>query len=247
MGDGDDEDEETLRTSNNDSRGDQEAKLKAKIEEKKRLLQAKLEEKKKRMLEKQRQQQNRSPTQSDDEGNGSPSPPPPSLNPDAKSFVPSSSSSQDQKSLAERNALRFGDQANERSKTHDMLPPEMRAKVEGSAPASRASAGDSTSEQQGTSGREELDDAKSLEGTCEFFCPDEELLRRERESDIQQLEIPMPGKLHPTGWTLRNTAVKRFRRSAADYKLDVPEWVRPPDVLERVCGYLEEWVMVCAL
>jgi hypothetical protein len=37
--------------------------------------------------------------------------------------------------------------------------------------------------------------------------------------------------------------VKRFRRSAADFKLDVPEWVRPPDVLERVCGYLEEWIM----
>jgi SAC3/GANP family len=43
---------------------------------------------------------------------------------------------------------------------------------------------------------------------------------------------------------LRDTMVKRFRRSAADYKLDVPEWIRPPDVLERVCGYLEEWVMV---
>jgi hypothetical protein len=27
-------------------------------------------------------------------------------------------------------------------------------------------------------------------------------------------------------------------------QLDVPEWVRPPDVLERVCAYLEEWVMV---
>jgi hypothetical protein len=38
--------------------------------------------------------------------------------------------------------------------------------------------------------------------------------------------------------------VKRFRRSAADFKLDIPELVRPPDVLERVCGYLEEWVMV---
>jgi hypothetical protein len=50
--------------------------------------------------------------------------------------------------------------------------------------------------------------------------------------------------LHPADWTLRNTVVKRFRRSAADYKLDVPDWVRPPDVLEKVCSYLEEWVMV---
>jgi hypothetical protein len=75
------------------------------------------------------------------------------------------------------------------------------------------------------------------------MCPDDELIRRQKEGDIQLLETPQPGTIHPTTWTLRNTAVKRFRRSAADYKLDVPAWVRPPDVLEVVCGYLEEWVM----
>ena len=75
------------------------------------------------------------------------------------------------------------------------------------------------------------------------MCPDEELLRREREGDIQLLEVTDPGGLHPKEWTLRDTAVKRFRRSAADFKLDIPELVRPPEVLERVCGYLEEWVM----
>jgi hypothetical protein len=89
-----------------------------------------------------------------------------------------------------------------------------------------------------------LKNAVSLIGTCMHMCPDEELLRREREGDVQLLEIPQPGKLHPADWTLRNTVVKRFRRSAADYKLDVPDWVRPPDVLEKVCSYLEEWVMV---
>jgi len=92
--------------------------------------------------------------------------------------------------------------------------------------------------------REDLDTAGSLTGTCQHMCPDEELVRRERENDIQLLETTMPGTIHPQGWTLRNTAIKRFRRSAADYKLDVPEWVRPPHVLERVCGYLEEWIMV---
>ena len=97
---------------------------------------------------------------------------------------------------------------------------------------------------EGRGDREDLDKAVALVGTCPYYCPDEELLRRERESDIQLLETPMPGKLHPADWTLRDTVVKRFRRSAADYKLDVPEWVRPPDVLEQVCGYLEEWVMV---
>ena len=94
------------------------------------------------------------------------------------------------------------------------------------------------------SNREELENAVSLVGTCMNMCPEEEVLRRERESDIQLLEKPMPGTIHPVGWTIRDTMVKRFRRSAADYKLDVPEWVRPPDILERVCGYLEEWVMV---
>ena len=58
------------------------------------------------------------------------------------------------------------------------------------------------------------------------------------------VQITDPGGLHPKEWTLRDTSVKRFRRSAADFKLDIPELVRPPDVLERVCGYLEEWVMV---
>ena len=97
-----------------------------------------------------------------------------------------------------------------------------------------------------TTERETLADATSLVGTCPYMCPDEELERREREGDIQLLEQPRPGELHPAHWTLRDTVVKRFRRSAADYKLDVPEWVRPPDVLEKVCGYLEEWVMVRA-
>jgi hypothetical protein len=83
----------------------------------------------------------------------------------------------------------------------------------------------------------------SLTGTCLAMCPDEELIRREMEGDIQLLETPHP-KLHPADWNLRNTAVKRFRRSAADFKLNIPQLIRPPDVLERVCGYLEEWVMV---
>ena len=100
----------------------------------------------------------------------------------------------------------------------------------------------------GDEGEDDLDlrilsNAKSLIGTCTFMCPDEELLRREKEGDIQLLEVTDPGGLHPKEWTLRDTAVKRFRRSAADFKLDIPDWVRPPEVLERVCAYLEEWVM----
>lgn len=145
--------------------------------------------------------------------------------------------------LAQRNAVRFGsnnnNNASETTRAHlpaDIVQNEsstavssnIRSSIPGGAPSER----------------EHLSEAVSLVGTCMYMCPDEELLRRQREGDIQLLEIPRPGELHPPSWTLRDTVVKRFRRSAADFKLDVPEWVRPPDVLEKVVGYLEEWVMV---
>jgi hypothetical protein len=127
-------------------------------------------------------------------------------------------------SLAERNVLRFAKAS---------------AEAGGAPPSSYVDFSDPSRDD-----REDLENAVSLVGTCDQMCPEDELLRRQREGDIQLLELPQPGTIHPEGWTIRDTAVKRFRRSAADYKLDVPEWIRPPDVLERVCGYLEEWVMV---
>jgi hypothetical protein len=179
-------------------------RLKANREEKKRL-QAIIDEKKRKLLE--RKQKRSQPGDS-------------SLNPAASAFVPGKSSGKSSQSdLAQRNAVRFGNQA-----------PELK---------SRASL-----ENRSKDNRKDLEKAAALVGTCPFMCPDDELQRRERENDIQQLELPVPGKLHPKNWSIRDTAIKRFRRSAADYKLDVPEWVRPPDVLERVCGYIEEWIMV---
>jgi len=84
--------------------------------------------------------------------------------------------------------------------------------------------------------------SKSLRGKCPFMCPNEELIRREYENDIQLLEITH-ADIHPKGWNLRNTAVKRFRRSAAAFRLDIPILVRPPVVLEQTVAYMEEWVM----
>lgn len=127
-------------------------------------------------------------------------------------------------SLAARNALRFAPKANA---TRSQLPDDLDTTVVST---------------QNEYDVVDLQNAKSLVGTCQYMCPDDELKRRENEGDIQLLETVHPA-IHPAGWTLRNTAVKRFRRSAADYKLDIPELVRPPDVLERVCAYLEEWVM----
>jgi hypothetical protein len=147
------------------------------------------------------------------------------LNADAPTFVPGES-----KSLADRNATRFAVKPS--TTTH--LPDDLQNR-ENVASAYKEGGPEAT---------QDIENAVSLVGTCPHMCPDDELLRRQREGDIQLLETPQPGTIHPQDWTLRETAVKRFRRSAADYKLDVPEWIRPPDVLEKVCGYLEEWVMV---
>jgi hypothetical protein len=225
------------------SKSGEEMRLLAKMEEKK-LLQAKIDEKKRKLWERQKMKKGKDNTP---------------LNADAVPFVPSgpssgassgdteqsslrfgsqSGASSAEASLAERNALRFGSQT-QSSSTRSYMPAHLRGKAEQSSGTENEN-----SIVPKDKNREDLENAVSLVGTCQSMCPDDELLRREKEGDIQQLEIPQPGTLHPENWSLRETAVKRFRRSAADYKLDVPEWVRPPDVLEKVCGYLEEWVMV---
>ena len=194
-------------------------------------LKAKIEAKKKKLLDRQKRKQEDSsflpPTTSDQQQqqqqvkdrnhrrNRSPSISPIVLN--ANDDISANDTIGNQ-SRAERNAIRFAGSTNASTQAH--LPSELRGKTE-----TRKATSAVTSAVGGESNRENLADAKSLIGTCEYMCPDEELLRRERENDIQLLEIPDPGGIHPPKWTLRNTAVKRFRRSAADYKLDVPEWV----------------------
>lgn len=205
-------------TTNNSNKNDMEEKLavmKAKLAEKLR----KKEEKKKRDEDKKDNHEASA-----------------SLRADAPIFAPGSSTSA---SLSQRNAERFA--TSKGTDTRSQLPADL---MDDNLAA--ASNNNALRNAGGRADREHLENAVALVGKCDFMCPDEELLRRERESDIQLLERPVPdGNFHPRHWTLRDTMVKRFRRSAADYKLDVPEWVRPPDVLERVCGYLEEWVMVC--
>jgi hypothetical protein len=183
-------------------------------------LKAKLAEKKRRLLEKQRRAGERgtttpprAPSWGDDDEDAAAPPPP----------QPSR-----QRELAARNAARFAPSS---------------SVAAGPAPFSAAAPPPTSASQVTATEREDLSSAVALVGTCRSMCPDEELQRRQRESDIQLLEVPSPA-IFPPNYALRDTAIKRFRRSAADYKLDVPEWVRPADVLERVCGYLEEWVMV---
>ncbi|KAG7361745.1 SAC3/GANP family protein [Nitzschia inconspicua] len=197
----------------------QEEMLKSKMEERRKQLQAKIEEKKRRLAERQKRK--------DQVEHDSPTP--------SRTPTPPRDIQQRTESLAERNAKRFGQESTQPVFGKDTIQPESHSREHHQSFVSVAPVQESE--------REELEHAVALVGTCRHMCPDDELLRRQQENDIQALEVPRPGTLHPSNWTLRNTAVKRFRRSAADYKLDVPEWVRPPDVLERTCAYLEEWVM----
>jgi len=138
-------------------------------------------------------------------------------------------------SLADRNSLRFSQKV-VNTATRSQMPSDLVLDTIVKKPTSSTQEGKLHTQL-------DLEYAVALVGTCPHMCPDHELRQREQEGDIQLLEIPQPGTIHPQDWNLRQTAVKRFRRSAADYKLDIPEWVRPPDVLERTCSYLEEWVM----
>jgi hypothetical protein len=197
------------------------AQLKAKLAKKKKILEEKMQR------EKQTKQQQHM-----------------LLNPQAIPFVPSGeilSASQQQQQQQQR-LNRFSAESSAHDTT-SQLPADLQQSTQQMAGDEYEST-NSLKNHGGRNGRETLQNAKALVGTCPYMCPDEEILRRERESDIQLLERLDLGRLHPSHWTLRDTMVKRFRRSAADFKLDVPEWVRPPDVLERVCAYLEEWVMV---
>jgi len=223
----------------------------AKGEDQLALLRAKLQEKKKRLT--QLKQKDNATLDKGTEAKAKVSAAPLSSSSSSSNSPPANSNNED---LAAKNALRFAPSNSQQEQAlTKLLPDDLKARVGQQSqtteriPLSGNNSGESSAGDGFDDGDDDdlnirnLSSAKSLIGTCKNMCPDEELLRREREGDIQLLEITDPGGLHPEHWTLRDTAVKRFRRSAADFKLDIPELVRPPEVLERVCGYLEEWVM----
>jgi hypothetical protein len=227
------EDDNTMDDNNNNANEWKRKNIdnaQAQMEEKKRILRAKIEEKKRKLLEAQQKKRQ------DEAGRRSKSPTPTSMlapmtkppqernqRQDPQQSKQLQTTSQ-QQSLAERNALRFA-------------KPRHQPPVRAASPVSTTIISGASNE------REALKDAVNLVGLCQSMCPFDELERRRNESDIQALEVPLPGQLHPSNWTLEDTLIKRFRRSAADFKLDVPEWVRPPEVLERTLSYLEEWIM----
>jgi hypothetical protein len=173
-------------------------------EQEKRLrgLQVKIEEKKRKLLErtqKKKQQLRESGA----------------LSAGATPFVP--------KPVGPADAVAEGSSNQPRKSFREYQPEAGNAKTRALMPQGIKPTGVDHNKESGRDGREDLETAVSLVGTCQYMCPDDELLRREGENDIQVLEIPQPGTLHPPNWTLRDTVVKRFRRSAADYKVREPK------------------------
>ncbi|GMI46322.1 hypothetical protein TrCOL_g9561 [Triparma columacea] len=140
-------------------------------------------------------------------------------------------------SLAAKNAARFAP-SNDSSKS--FLSPEDLKAAAGKEEGEGRQVGYESDDSE--SGNRDLTAATSLMGKCLTMCPISEMIQRDKESDIKQMERPSD-KVFPKHWTLKDTAIKRFRRSAAAYKLDIPELVRPPWVLERTTSFIEEYVM----
>lgn len=74
-------------------------------------------------------------------------------------------------------------------------------------------------------------------GTCEDMCPVQERIKRQEESDVHHLEMPLSGQ------TLQQTMIKKFQRSSADHELQIAEAMRTPAALLRTVEYIEDCIM----
>ncbi|KAI9243827.1 SAC3/GANP/Nin1/mts3/eIF-3 p25 family-domain-containing protein [Phascolomyces articulosus] len=77
-----------------------------------------------------------------------------------------------------------------------------------------------------------LEDAIDFRGTCTSMCPAFELVEREVQNMLDNLEVDAFGNADQT------KAVKRYRRSAAGNEQPLPSDVRPPTVLVKTLDYL---------
>lgn len=85
----------------------------------------------------------------------------------------------------------------------------------------------------------ELASAVNLDGTCIDMCSP-----AERELHIRVDELSVFEKCFPDApGCERDLIIKRFQRSSADHKLDIPSEVRPPGVLRRTQLYIEQSIM----
>ncbi|GLD94560.1 hypothetical protein PINS_up003171 [Pythium insidiosum] len=85
----------------------------------------------------------------------------------------------------------------------------------------------------------ELSSATDLDGLCVDMCSP-----AERELHIRVDELSVFEKCYPDQpGQERHLIIKRFQRSSADHKLDIPSEVRPPGVLRATQLYIEQAIM----
>ncbi|TYZ66413.1 hypothetical protein PybrP1_001309 [[Pythium] brassicae (nom. inval.)] len=85
----------------------------------------------------------------------------------------------------------------------------------------------------------ELASASNLEGTCVDMCSPAERELHIRVDELSGFEKCFPDEPGRE----RELIIKRFQRSSADHKLDIPSEVRPPGVLRRTQLYIEQEIM----
>ena len=85
----------------------------------------------------------------------------------------------------------------------------------------------------------DLADAENLNGTCPDMCSAKEIESRTRMEELSAFEKPS-SRIQRTP---KEMVIKRFQRSSADHKLNIPSEVRPLTVLRQTQLYLETCLM----
>lgn len=89
------------------------------------------------------------------------------------------------------------------------------------------------------SSKAELSAAFNLNGRCADMCSQAERDLHIRVDELSVFEKDFPNR----PGSERDMIIKRFQRSSADHKLDIPEEIRPPGVLRRTQLYIEQAIM----
>uniref|UniRef100_M4C2H3 SAC3/GANP/THP3 conserved domain-containing protein n=1 Tax=Hyaloperonospora arabidopsidis (strain Emoy2) TaxID=559515 RepID=M4C2H3_HYAAE len=122
---------------------------------------------------------------------------------------------------------------------HRKARPKKRAPKRNEEEASFISVSPSKAGGRDESNKAQLSAAANLDGLCTDMCS-----QVERELHIRVDELSVFEKCYPGQYgTERDTIIKRFQRSSADHKLDIPDEIRPPGVLRRTQLYIEQAIM----
>ncbi|ETL85503.1 hypothetical protein L917_14968 [Phytophthora nicotianae] len=135
-----------------------------------------------------------------------------------------------------------GAKAPKTSPTHDKPGKNRQGKQKKKAPSTsddETTFVPSASTSRDENSKAELSAAKNLDGLCVDMCSP-----AERELHIRVDELSVFEKCFPDRpGSERDMIIKRFQRSSADHKLDIPEEIRPPGVLRRTQLYIEQAIM----